>query len=102
MQQYWGMWSDIALVLFGMAALVLAVGSVWLRAKRLLTDESGHAEGVSLERLDRIEQIVETSAIEIERIAEGQRYVSKLLAERPPMTAPGERNPGRIVTPHPT
>ena len=99
MQQYWGMWSDVALMLFGMAALVLAVGSVWLRAKRLLTDERDHGKDPSLERLDRIERIVEASAIEIERIAEGQRYVAKVLAERTAVV-PGERAPARIVTPH--
>jgi hypothetical protein len=35
------------------------------------------------ERLARIEQAVETMAVEIERISEGQRFTTKLLAERP-------------------
>lgn len=34
-------------------------------------------------RLDRLEQSVEAIAIEIERIAEGQRFVTKVMAERP-------------------
>ena len=34
-------------------------------------------------RLERIEAAVESMAIEIERISEGQRFVTKLLAERP-------------------
>ena len=34
-------------------------------------------------RLERIEQAVEAMAIEVERISEGQRYVTRLLAERP-------------------
>jgi hypothetical protein len=34
-------------------------------------------------RLDRLEQAVDAVAIEIERIAEGQRFVTKILAERP-------------------
>lgn len=34
------------------------------------------------ERLQRIEHIVESSAIEVERISEGQRYATKLLSER--------------------
>ena len=33
------------------------------------------------ERLARVEQAVESIAIEIERIGEGQRYVTKLLNE---------------------
>ena len=35
------------------------------------------------ERLARIESAVEAIAIEVERISEGQRLVTKLLAERP-------------------
>ena len=33
-------------------------------------------------RLERIEQVVETTAIEVERLGESNRFVAKLLAER--------------------
>ena len=33
-------------------------------------------------RFDRLEQAVEAIAIEVERVAEGQRFVTKILAER--------------------
>ena len=33
-------------------------------------------------RMARVEQIVEATAVEIERISEGQRFTTKLLAER--------------------
>ena len=33
-------------------------------------------------RLTRVEQIVESTAIEIERISEGQRFTTKLLSEK--------------------
>ena len=33
-------------------------------------------------RLERIEQAIEAMAVEVERISEGQRFVTKLLAER--------------------
>jgi hypothetical protein len=39
-------------------------------------------------RLDRLEHAVDAIAIEIERISEGQRFVTKVLAERPTATAP--------------
>ncbi len=39
------------------------------------------------ERLARIEAAVEAIAIEVERISEGQRFVTKLLAERPAAAA---------------
>ena len=34
------------------------------------------------ERLTRIEQAVDAIAVEVERMGEGQRFVTKLLAER--------------------
>ena len=34
-------------------------------------------------RFDRLEQAVDAIAIEVERVSEGQRFVTKILAERP-------------------
>ena len=34
------------------------------------------------QRLERVEQAVDTTAVEVERISEGQRFTTKLLAER--------------------
>lgn len=36
------------------------------------------------QRLERIEQAVDSIAIEVERISEGQRFTTKLLSERAP------------------
>ena len=38
-------------------------------------------------RFDRLEQAVEAIAIEVERVAEGQRFVTKILADRAPQAA---------------
>ena len=75
---------------------------VWVRGGRRTTV-------VDLEnspRLQRIEQAVESIALEVERIGEGQRFTTKLLAEResvasriPPSASPARREPGTI-TPH--
>ena len=46
-------------------------------------------------RLHRIEQAVDTIAIEIERVSEGQRFTSRLLAE-----TDRARPPAKPVTPH--
>jgi hypothetical protein len=35
-----------------------------------------------VQRLSRVEQIVESTAIEIERISEGQRFTTRLLSEK--------------------
>ena len=42
-------------------------------------------------RLERIEQIVDSTAVEVERLAESNRFVAKLLAERSG-TLPGQRD----------
>ena len=39
-------------------------------------------------RLLRIEQAVDAIAIEMERVAEGQRFATRLLSERPGVTLP--------------
>jgi hypothetical protein len=53
------------------------------------------------ERLARVEQAVESIALEIERIGEGQRYVTKLLNEPARPLPAGLPVPAlRIDTPH--
>ena len=54
------------------------------------------------ERLDRIENAVETTALEVERIAESNRFMAKLLAERNTRSRQRRRRPGpeRVITPH--
>ena len=51
------------------------------------------------DRLDRIEMIVESTAIEVERISEANRFMAKLLAERTGTPSPSSR-PERVITPH--
>jgi hypothetical protein len=43
-------------------------------------------------RLERMEQAIDSIAIEVERISEGQRFTTKLLSER---VKPGENLPER-------
>jgi hypothetical protein len=51
------------------------------------------------ERLERIEVAVETTAIEVERISEANRFMAKLLADRGVGLNPASR-PERVITPH--
>jgi hypothetical protein len=98
--------------LFGLAAMLLAFGFVirsgvtaWLHIKEF--DRNARASESSIEdstelsdRLARIEQIVETTAVEVERLAEGQRYAMRLLAE--PRLAPraSSHEQAKVITPH--
>lgn len=51
------------------------------------------------ERLARIEQIVESTAVEVERVAEGNRFMAKLLSDRGTnLSLP--RQGARVITPH--
>jgi hypothetical protein len=55
------------------------------------------------ERLARVEQAVEAIAIEIERVSEGQRFVTKLLNDRAQQKIEGVAVPvqaRRVDTPH--
>ena len=51
------------------------------------------------ERLERIEVAVDATAIEVERIAEANRFMAKLLSERGAAMSPASR-PERVITPH--
>lgn len=59
--------------------LGLPIIKVWADRKKQEPDPRMLATD---ERLARMEQAIESMAIEIERISEGQRFVTRLLAER--------------------
>ncbi|HVF38881.1 MAG TPA: hypothetical protein VM939_03200 [Gemmatimonadaceae bacterium] len=77
---------------------------MWLRHKEKMAGLSAPAEqNIVLEqRLMRIEQAVDAIAVEMERVGEGQRFVTKLLADRSPaqLSRPASIEQGRIDTPH--
>ena len=75
----------------------LSVLTRFLRPDRF-TRVQGNTDGLA-ERLERIELAVETTAIEVERIAEANRYVAKLLTERGGALNSGKA-PERVITPH--
>ena len=64
---------------------VIALGSPLVRAFTRRWDRPALADKPSAEisaRLERIEQAVEAVAIEVERIAEAQRFSAKLMSEQ--------------------
>lgn len=92
---------------FALAALGFA--GAWLRARerairaeaQLAAGQAGRLGTAAEARFDRLEQLAEGTALEVERIAEAQRFQAKLLAGRSP--EPPARLPatsGRVVTPH--
>jgi hypothetical protein len=70
---------------FFVTIAVIALGIPLIRAfTRRFVDRPPIVPGISADvhdRLERIEQAVDTVAIEVERISESQRYLTKLMAE---------------------
>jgi hypothetical protein len=74
----------------GSTLLVLGVVYAWRRFRRKRRPSTAQPQVArdSDERLERLEHGVEAIAIEVERISEGQRFVTKLLSEtREPVAA---------------
>ena len=88
------------------AASFLLLFPLVLAWSRRLWHRGGPRPSVDLEnspRLQRMEQAIESIAVEVERIGEAQRFTTKLLADRQPEAAARigvpRREPG-TVTPH--
>lgn len=68
-----------------LATMLIAVPAAVRQAKRRWLHETGPARSQSVgaggERLDRIEHAVDTIAIEIERVSENQRFMTRLMTE---------------------
>jgi hypothetical protein len=69
------------------------------RRKRLLKDSSVATIEEIGQRLARMEQAMDATAIEVERISEAQRFTTKLLVERGHQS-PAEASRARVITPH--
>ena len=111
---------DDAALLFGLAAFVSSVSllvHVGVGARRRWRDteradqerraaEVGRVVGALRQQLDRIERAVEAQSVDVERLAEAQRFAARLLAGRggeegrAPEPPSGPRVPARVTTPH--
>ena len=103
---------DEPLAVMAAAALSLAsaaVGAWWQRRRAPAPPDAapGHLDARLIDaRLDRLEQLAESTALDVERLAEGQRFTARLLAERataatsPPSGVSVPRRPAEHRTPH--
>jgi hypothetical protein len=67
---------------------------MWLRTRgrqQAVPDPSRQLEEI-VARIERLDSAVEAVAVEVERISEGQRFTTRLLAERPAVPAIAERS----------
>jgi hypothetical protein len=72
----------ICFILFVMSPIALSNSRlVWKRGSRMGSSAPALATE-STQRLERIEQAMDAIAIEVERVSEGQRFVTRILSER--------------------
>jgi hypothetical protein len=81
------------------ASVVWAIAYAWVK----WLNRPQHRAPEQDQRMDRMEQAIETIALEVERIGEGQRYMTRVLAEHDRVAAaitrpPAEHRP--LITPH--
>ena len=89
----------LGLVITALVLAPLALAYAWRLIRRAGPSVSSRELAESNERMRRLEQSVEAIAIEIERISEGQRFLTRTLTEPlTPLPAPRER----IQREHPT
>ena len=78
---------------------ITAIGWPLARAYAKRMEQGDVAGRVPVEvaaRLERMEQAIDSIAVEVERISEGQRFTTKLLSERTvPSSEPGGLPPAR-------
>jgi hypothetical protein len=96
---------------FAVGGFLLMLPIVLAFARRIWMRSGRQASVVDIDarpRLQRIEQAIESIAIEVERIGEAQRFTTKLLSERAadpvavrlPQAAPVQRREPGTITPH--
>ena len=80
----------VTFIMFVLAPMALAFArTLWKRAGKMTTVVQVPVE--SAQRLERLEQGIEAIAIEIERVSEGQRFMTRLLSEGQPTLAAAQQ-----------
>jgi len=72
-------------IAFFLTAIVMAIGIPLVRGIVRRWDRKATAPELPLDtaaRLDRIEQAIDAMSIQVERIAEGQRFVTRIMSDR--------------------
>ena len=91
---------DEVMVFVGLMATLGCITKVILTAmnRRKPSLSDAKVDDIAL-RLARMEQAIDATAVEIERISEAQRFTTKLLVERGHQAINAE-GPRKVITPH--
>ncbi len=86
-------------MLISATVIVLAIATAFIRRRKAPPPAQIVPDRGFNDRLDRMERAIDTIAVEVERVSEAQRFVTKVLAERKAV-APPPSIPERVITPH--
>ena len=83
-------------ILFVLGPLAIgAMRMMWKRSNRAGPPPAAFAE--TAQRMERLEHSIDAIALEIERVSEGQRFVTRLLSEaQPGLIGSGQRAPDSV------
>ncbi len=81
------MWDEdiVVPIAFFLTAIIMAIGIPLVRGLVRRWDRKTMGPSVAPDtsaRLDRIEQAIDAMSIQVERIAEGQRFVTRIMSDR--------------------
>jgi hypothetical protein len=102
---------DLSLLLLSTSGVLLTTtvtfAALWLRARERRLNESVERAGIAVPEpsaeVRHLINAVDAMAIEVERISEGQRFTTQILADRVLSDTPQQKrgsSTGRIITPH--
>lgn len=78
----------VAIIIVGMVGALLGMAMwAWRVGKATSTSTRERPSPLYEQRFDQLQQSIDAIAVEVERIAEAQRFSAKLLAERPDVPA---------------
>jgi predicted transposase YdaD len=81
--------AQVAVIIVGLTGSLVTIGVVAWKVLTPGAKRGGLEERLADGRLEQLQQSVDAIAVEVERIAEAQRFSAKLLAER-------ERDPSNL------
>ena len=81
------MWDEdiVVPIAFFVSVIIMAIGIPLVRGIVRRWDRKGGEPSMPTDtaaRLDRIEQAIDAMSIQVERIAEGQRFVTRIMSDR--------------------
>lgn len=80
----------VVFTLFVLAPIAISISRVFWKRGSLKSHQVAGTSPEQAQRLERMEHAIDTIAIEMERVSEGQRFITRILAEGRPASALGE------------